>query len=67
VPSTHSAAAAAAPPHDDNPWLTVTAYQRRHGIKSRRTVWNWVAKGALEVWRRAPRVGVRVRDARPSV
>lgn len=35
-----------------NPWLTVSDYARRNGV-TRQTVWNWVAKGAVEVKRKA--------------
>jgi hypothetical protein len=45
--------------------LTVKDYAAREGV-SRRTVWRWVEKGAVQVDRKAPRTGVRVldRDAR---
>lgn len=33
---------------------------------SERTVWNWIAKGAVEV-RRTPGGGVRIRDSRVAV
>jgi excisionase family DNA binding protein len=33
---------------------------------SERTVWNWIAKGALDV-RRTPGGGVRIRDSRVAV
>lgn len=44
-----------------NQWLTVQDYARKHGV-SRQTVWNWILKQAVEVSRKAPRTGVRVRD-----
>jgi hypothetical protein len=41
--------------------LTVKDYAAREGV-SRRTVWRWVEKGAVQVDRKAPRTGVRVVD-----
>jgi hypothetical protein len=58
--------AAAAPltsPSSSNPWLTVSEYASREGI-DRATVWRWIAKGVLEVQRKAPRTGVKVRERR---
>jgi DNA-binding transcriptional regulator YiaG len=41
--------------------LTVKDYAAREGV-SRRTVWRWVEKGAVQIDRKAPRTGVRVVD-----
>lgn len=45
--------------------LTISEYAKREGV-SRQTVWNWIAKGAVVVVRKAPRTGVRVIDDRAS-
>jgi predicted DNA-binding transcriptional regulator AlpA len=59
---TAAAVPAAAVP-SSNPWLTVREYAAREGI-DRATVWRWIAKGVLEVKRKAPRIGVKVRERR---
>jgi predicted site-specific integrase-resolvase len=46
-------------------WLKPAELAAREGV-SRATVWRWIDKGLLEVARRAPATGVRVRDPKPS-
>ncbi len=44
----------------EEPWLAAKEIARREGV-TRETVWRWVDKGLIEVRRRGPKTGVRMR------